>query len=56
MNLVGMYNGVKMDNLHVRLNFNPGKEKGIKHHSKKKRNEISKIVKFRIKISINFIA
>jgi hypothetical protein len=36
-----------MDNLHVRLNFNLGKEKGIKYHdSYKEPNEISKIAKF----------
>jgi hypothetical protein len=37
-----------MDNLHVRLHFNPwpSKEKGIKHHSLKEHNEISKIAKF----------
>jgi hypothetical protein len=35
-----------MDNLHVRLNFNLSKEKGIKHNSQKENNEISKIAKF----------
>jgi hypothetical protein len=35
-----------MDNLHVRLNFNLSKEKGIKHHSSKEHSEISKIAKF----------
>ena len=35
-----------MDNLHVRLNFNVSKEKGIKHNSYKEHNEISKIAKF----------
>jgi hypothetical protein len=34
-----------MDNLHVRLNFNLSKEKGIKHHSLKEHNEIRKIAK-----------
>jgi hypothetical protein len=36
-----------MDNLHVRLNFNLSKEKGIKHHTYKELNETtSKIAKF----------
>jgi hypothetical protein len=35
-----------MDNLHVRLNFNLSKEKGIKHHSYKEHNKISEIAKF----------
>jgi hypothetical protein len=35
-----------MDNLHVRLNFNLSKEKGIKHNSQNENNEISKIAKF----------
>jgi hypothetical protein len=35
-----------MDNLHVRLNFNLSKEKGIKHNSRKENNDISKIAKF----------
>ena len=26
---------LQMDNMHVRLNYNLSKEKGIKHHSKK---------------------
>jgi hypothetical protein len=38
--------GLLMDNLHVRLNFNLSKEKGIKHNSQKKHNKISKIAKF----------
>jgi hypothetical protein len=29
-----------------RLNFNLSKEKGIKHHSQKEHNEMSKIAKF----------
>ena len=35
-----------LDNLHVRLNFNLSKEKGIKHHNWKEHNEISIIAKF----------
>jgi hypothetical protein len=34
------------NNLHVRLNVNLSKKKGIKHHSYKEHNEISKIAKF----------
>jgi hypothetical protein len=34
-----------MDNLHVRLNFNLSKEKGIKHNMNMN-NEIGKIAKF----------
>jgi hypothetical protein len=46
---------LQMDNLHVRLNYNRSKEKGIKHHSKKEHNEISKIAKFGCEILYMFV-
>ena len=46
---------LQMDNLHVRLNYNLRKEKGIKHHSKKEHNEIRKIAKFGCEILYMFV-